>query len=220
VNTRSRILLFAFVLSTSVANSQTPVASFDFDSAGGGPDAQGWRPLAMFSSEETHFHVEDFSGAGHEAAALQGQRSMWCGATAEDQATCHWSGAPGYGSSWHENFVSQPFVVTGDVNLSFLMQNATEDTYDFVFLEYEDNAGEWVGLDSYDCGFWAPCLPSLQSYVVPASAHDGSLRFRFNFDSDPGVDNENPLFFIVPHIAFVLDSLTVSDALGDRKSVV
>ena len=195
------------------ANPPIPVAVFDFEAAGGGPDAQGWRPLSLFASETTHFHIEDFAGAGHEAAALAGQRSMWCGATAEDPQTCHWNSAPGYGSNWNDNLISQPFTVTGDVTLGFLMETSTEAGYDYVYLEFEDLNGFWIPLDIYNCGFLAPCGPIAKSYTLPAAAHDGSLRFRFNFRSDGAIDNEFP-YGGVSHIAFVVDSLTVSDAGG------
>jgi hypothetical protein len=99
--------------SLRAANSSVPVtvAEFDFDDGQGGPDPQGWRPLYRFESEQAHFHVEDFSGAGHQAAPLEGSRSMWCGLTAEDPRTCHWSNPPGYGSNWNENLISTDFVV-------------------------------------------------------------------------------------------------------------
>ncbi len=197
----------------AIAAPPIPVASFDFNAAGGGPDAQGWRALSRFEAETTHFHIEDFAGDGHEATALAGQRSMWCGATAEDPQTCHWSSAPGYGSNWNDNLISQPFAVTGDVMLGFLMETATEAGYDYVYLAFEDLNGFWIPLDTYNCGFLAPCGPIAQSYTVPAAAHDGSLRFRFHFRSDGAIDNEFP-YGGVSHIAFVVDSLTVSDAGG------
>lgn len=197
----------------AIANPPIPVAAFDFDAAGGGPDTQGWRALSRFETETTHFHIEDFAGAGHETTALAGQRSMWCGATVEDPDTCHWLSPPGYGSNWNENLVSQPFAVTGDVTIGFLMDAGLEAAYDFVTLAYEDPDGAWITLDSYDCGLFSPCQPPARSYTVPAAAHDGSLRFRFHFRSDGAIDNEFN-YGALSHIAFVVDSLTVSDAGG------
>jgi len=201
--------------SLRAANSSVPVtvAEFDFDDGQGGPDPQGWRPLYRFESEQAHFHVEDFSGAGHQAAPLEGSRSMWCGLTAEDPRTCHWSNPPGYGSNWNENLISTDFVVQGDVTLDFITDMSIESSYDYVFVEYEDTAGTWTPLDTYDCGFFAVCGPILQSYTVPAASHDGSLRFRFHFDSDGAGDNEGNYLAIFEK-AFLIDSLTVTDGSG------
>ena len=148
------VLASSFAASPVLASPPLLVAEFDFDAPGGGPDAQGWRPLQGFQSEKTHYHVEDFTGAGHEAYALAGQRSMWCGATAEDPETCHWGSPPGYGSNWNENLISKPFAVSGDVTIGFLAEFGMEAGYDYVTLAYEDTAGIWVGLDSWDCGFF------------------------------------------------------------------
>jgi len=197
------------------AQSPVPVAAFDFDDGHGGPDAQGWTPHNRSADGSTHFHVEDFSGAGHEAFALEGGRSMWCGATVEDSLTCAWEAPPGYGSDWNENLASVPFPVTGDVTLSFLADYDLEPGYDYVFVQYADTAGAWVTLDTYSCGGgFGDCGPLSLSYTVPAAAHHGDLRFRFHFDSDPGVDSAHNHIYPGFHIAFVVDSLTVRDDTG------
>jgi hypothetical protein len=196
----------------AASSALVTVAEFDFDDGLGGPDAQGWRPLHRFQSEQAYFHVEDFSGAGHLAAPLEGSRSMWCGLTAEDPRTCHWSAPPGYGSNWNENLVSNEFAVQGDVTLDYIVDMSLETSYDFVYVEYEDSAGAWTLLDTYDCGFQV-CGPVLKSYTVPATFHDGNLRFRFHFDSDPIGDQENNYLNIFQK-AFLIDSLTVTDATG------
>jgi len=67
---RSIPLGFLILLITTAATAQVPLATFDFDDGQGGPDAQGWVPHARFSDGSTHFHVEDFSGAGHLAAVV------------------------------------------------------------------------------------------------------------------------------------------------------
>lgn len=195
------------------ASGPVTVAHFDFEDGMGGPDAQGWRPLTRFAQEEAYFHVEDFSGANHEAFALEGGRSMWCGLTAEDPRTCYWNDPPGYGGLWNQNFVSASLAVQGDVTLDFLVDMDLEPGYDFVYVEYEDTAGAWANLDTYNCGQLQVCGPELKSYTVPAAAHGGSTRFRFHFTSDFIGDSEGPIATVFGK-AFLVDSLTVSDNGG------
>ena len=225
-----RILLFLVALTgvsllsaahqaRTAPSAVTPilVAEFDFDDDFGAADPQGWRPLVTFAKEEAFFHVEDFSGAGHEAFALEGSRSMWIGLDAEDPRTCSWAAPPGYGNSWAQNLTSTEFAVQGDVHLDFLMDMDIEPTYEFVYVQYENSPGSWMTLDTYSCGDFTlgtdPCGPVFKSYVVPALAHDGNVRFRFFFTSDGGISAADPIFPLF-HKAFVLDSLTVSDNTG------
>ena len=207
-------LILGGLAAITTAGSAAPVvvADFDFDDEFGNPDAQDWRPLVLNTSEETHFHVEDFSGVDHVAAPLQGSQSMWCGLPAEDPRTCHWNSPPGYGSNWNEILSSTAFAVQGDVSFEFLVDMSIEPGYDYVYLEYEDPLGEWVNLDTYNCGGYS-CGPLSKQYVVAAAAHDGQIRFRFRFHSDGAGDSEG--FAFVPSAkGFLVDSLTVSDATG------
>jgi len=197
---------------STVLSHGITVTEFDFDDGIGGPDPQGWRPLHRWDSEQAYFHVEDFSGAGHLAAPMEGNRSMWCGMTAEDPRSCHWSAPPGYGSNWSEALTSAEFAVQGDVTLDFLVNMELEPGYDFMSLEYEGTAGNWVNLDTYNCGFQI-CGPELKSYIVPAAAHDGTIRFHFSFESDGAGDNEGTYNNIFEK-AFLIDSLTIADNGG------
>ncbi len=197
----------------AAAGSPTTLVHFDFDDAQGGADAQGWQPFRRFDSDESHFHVEDFSGVGHETGPLAGSRSLWCGLTAEDPRTCSWVDPPGFGPNWNENLISTEFQVAGDVQLGFLMDVGIENSYDFVVVAWEDPTGDWVPLDTYSCGAYSPCGPVLQTYTVPAAAHDGNLRFRFHFFSDGAGDNATG-FVVANSTAFVLDDLSVTDDTG------
>ncbi len=201
------------LVAMAIASPPVPVAEFDFEAPGGGPDAQGWRPLMVGQDKPSHFHVQDFSGAGQQAVALAGNQSLWCGQTLEDPDSCHWEGAPGYGASWNENFVSQEFAITGDATIGFLMAAGLEPSYDFVFLEFEAPDGHWVRLDAWDCGSFSPCAPLVRQYDVLEAEHDGNLRFRFHLMSDGAGDNETP-YGGFSQVAFVVDSLVVSDATG------
>jgi len=198
----------------SAADAAAPVtiAAYDFDDGQGGPDPQGWYPRHAYTPERTHFHVEDFSGAGHEAAPLEGGRSMWCGVTAADPLACSWNAPPGYGSNWNEFLASTAFPVSGDVTFSFLTDMDIEPFYDYVYVQYEDPLGAWTTLDTYSCGFGA-CPPRLRSYTVPAADHGDSVRFRFQFTSDGAGDNQGPYLSIFTK-AFLVDSMTVADATG------
>lgn len=211
-------LVFLLVPTGRVEADPIAVAEFGFEDAAGQPDPQGWRELEEYQDEEAYFHVDDLSGQGHVIAPLAGEASMWCGVAAEDARACHWGFAPGYGAAWRQNLRSVEFAVEGDVTLAFLMAASLEPGYDHVFVQFENLAGEWQNLDDYSCGPPLDCGPSNRSYVVAASDHDGTVRFRFFLTSDGAGDAETfPIGFSDPY-GFVVDDLTVSDATGTISS--
>jgi hypothetical protein len=208
----SLVTIVQFSFPTPGTTQPITLAEFDFDDGNAQPDPQGWRPLALGQQEVAYFHVDDFTGVDARTTPLAGSQSMWCGLPAEDPRTCHWDTPPGYGSNWAEYLVSTEFAVQGDVTLSFLTLVEIEPTYDFVLVQYEDPDGQWVDLDNFSC-MTPGCVDLNQSYVIPAAEHDGTIRFRFYFDSDGCCDSENSIY--VANVAgFVVDDLTVSDGTG------
>lgn len=209
------LTVLALVLLPTLASGAGPVgiAHFDFDDGFGQADPEGWRPLHEYEDEEAYFHVDDLSGAGQVVAPLAGSQSMWCGLAVEDPRTCSWGAPPGYGALWNQNLSSVEFAVEGDVTLEFLMEILVEPAYDFVYVQYEDNGGDWQNLDSYSCGT-PGCESANQSYTVPAASHDGSIRFRFYLTSDGAGDAATFPIGVNNPIGFVLDDLTVIDATG------
>ncbi len=182
------------------------LVKFDFEPN----DWQGWSGKDLTAQEDTFIHVDDFAGLGGGdfgyLRALEGDKSMWCGARpADDDYMCSWESAPGYGNSWDQRLVSDIIIFSGDLELRFRAVIHCEGAgYDEVYVEYEDG-GDWVNLATY--GGYHNIETSL--FVYSAVATD-TTRFRFRFKSDGAWSDQDGLYNTDG--AFIVDSLVVQDS--------
>ena len=104
---------------------------------------QGWTRVDQTAQRGTFFHVDDFAGlAGY--AALEGAKSMWCGArkSSADPYLCSWATAAGYGNGWEQMLTTNPMSLVGALTLSYRIAYDVEPGYDYVRVEY---SGQRVG---------------------------------------------------------------------------
>jgi hypothetical protein len=163
---------------------------------------QGWTRSDETAQRGAFFHVDDFAGlAGY--AALEGAKSMWCGArpSAGDPYLCSWATAPGYGNSWDQALttVAMPFV--GAITLSYKIAYDTEAGYDYVRVEY-GGAGGWETAAEYNGQG-----DTIVAHFLPLTAARTKLRFRFT--SDGAWSDEDGLYDT--NGACVIDSIGLSD---------
>lgn len=194
------------------------VATWDFESASGQPDRQGWTTADLTEQLGTFFHVEDFVGLGAGGGGggggdtglspLSGARSLWIGARpCATEELCSYESLPGYGNNWHQLFESVPFGVTGPVTIGFDIRYDTENEYDWLHLEYRGAAGTWQPVVDFT-GIGEESI----ARVIEADAHAGSIQFRFRFRSDSAWSDEDGL--TSTNGAAIIDNLAVSDANG------
>jgi len=199
---------------TTAANADTIVlAEFTFDNAGT-PDPQGWSThdisgdLAVFThvANSTELDGGDFGRLN----VLAGNQSLWCGAvqSGSSPGLCSYALLPGYGNSWEQAWVSREFAHLGDVTVSYLFSADTEASYDYVYVYYLDEFGWRHNLASFD----GVVPKQVVSFVIPDTLIGPSTRIGFEFDSDAYADDEDGI--VNTDGAFLLDSLTVSDAGG------
>ncbi len=179
-----------------------------FDDGSGNADPQGWTSVDR-TLQPTYFHVDDFAGMSAPYGALQGTKSLWCGARpCQTPDLCSYATLPGYGNNWNQRFESVPFNVSGDVDVAFQMRYDTEPSYDFVYLEYESVEGVW-----HTAGSWSGSGNGLFYAMIPASAYLGPLRVRLRFESDLSESDEDG--FYPTGGAVVIDQIHVADTVGD-----
>jgi parallel beta-helix repeat protein len=87
------------------------------------------------------------------------------------------------------------------------MSYDTEAGYDYVYSEYRAGTGDWQELSSFD-GQGSGAF----QHTVPAANHNGTVQFRFRFDSEGGFSDEDGLFD--SNGAVVFDDIVVSDGTG------
>jgi hypothetical protein len=188
----------------------TWLAAYTFDN-GASCNAEGWTTVDVTAQTGDYWRVDDFAGlAGMDP--IEGSQSMWCGARPSDTdpVLCRYASLPGYGNSWDQVLCSRTCLsVTGDVEISFSTRYDTEAGYDAMTLEIDRCDDAWVpvygGVDVWD-GVGSGTL------VVPVadSLHGGSLRFRFHFESDGAISDEECGDFS----GIWIDELSVTDAGG------
>jgi hypothetical protein len=179
------------------------LAEYTFDDSLGGPDPQGWVGVDRTLQSGPYFHIDDFAGISGNYVPLEGSKSLWCGV--RDLPGC--VSCPGYGNLWFQMFESVAFPVSGDVTVDFLIRYDTEPVYDFVFLEYESQSGEWQTLLTFD---WAG--EETARAIVPGDSLNGSVKLRFKFESEQSWSDEDGGW--PTDGAVVIDSVTVSDSTG------
>ena len=179
------------------AANTTLLASYSFN-VGVACNNQGWTAVDMTTTTTRFWHVDDFVGANvHPAdnySALAGSRSLWCGARASSVGeTCLYLLLPGYGNNWNQAWQTKTCIpVTGNLDVSFLLELDAEDGYDALFLESNTNCNppffSWTQLDG-GVGDWdgIQTVSHSASYAVGP----GPVRVRLRFTSDGGYSDED-----------------------------
>jgi len=206
-------------LAPSAAPDTTILGYWTFDNAGA-CDAQGWT-IVDLTAKPAYFRVDDFAGLGGgdfgRLVPLEGSQSMWCGLRpdAGDPDICSYAALPGYGNDWDQRLTTVGCLsLTGDVSVDFLLSWDCEAGYDRVYVEYDHCDDNWVRLDPpspYYLWFDGSGTDFI-SYNIAESLHSGSARVRVRFTSDGAYSDEDGI--INTDGAFVIDSLTVTDAGG------
>ena len=163
---------------------------------------QGWTRVDETAQRGTFFHVDDFAGLpGY--AALEGAKSMWCGARPNpaDPYLCSWATAAGYGNGWDQILTTNPMSFAGALTLSYRIAYDVEPGYDYVRVEYSA-AGGWETAAEYTGE-----NDTIVSLFLPLTAAQTKLRFRFT--SDGAWSDEDGLY--ETNGACIVDSISLSD---------
>jgi hypothetical protein len=103
------------------------LGDYSFDDSGG-PNAQGWIGQERYTNWEPgiYFHVADttelYGGDYGRLIVLEGDHSMWCGASATISGKlCYYATLPGYGNGWAQYFETIKMPYTGDVTMSYVV---------------------------------------------------------------------------------------------------
>ncbi|UCH83704.1 MAG: T9SS type A sorting domain-containing protein [Candidatus Latescibacterota bacterium] len=202
---------------SAAAAGTTLLGWWQFDTAMGMPDEQGWTYVDKYAQFTTYFHVDGNASGDPDCHGIQpvsGSKSMWCGqwATPADP-WCSWLTLPGYGNGWDQSLVSQT-VVADTLVWSWTAMWDSETLYDFTFAEYYDAvAMSWVplpvngGAGGYD-GSGGPLNESYQ-IVVPG----GTTQLRFHVLTD-GVWSDEDAGWPTNEGAFKVDDISVVGSNG------
>ncbi len=205
------------------APNTTVLAYYSFDS-GIVCNPQGWTVVDGTAQVAMFWHVDDFAGAnvnaGDSLAVLAGSKSLWCGLRAAPVGLpCSYMLVPGYGNNWNQVWQSKACInVTGNLDVSFLMEIDSEETYDATFLEYTTDCvdpkpiSDWEVLDG-GIGEWDGVQTIAHAASYPVAGSPAIVRLRFA--SDGGFSDEDGNFD--SHAGpVVIDNLTVEgSALED-----
>ncbi|MCI0452758.1 MAG: hypothetical protein L0Z51_10275, partial [Candidatus Latescibacteria bacterium] len=186
----------------SAALTTVPLYTQTFD-VGATCSEAGWTKVDGTAQIAVFWHVDDMVGANSQAgdslAVLAGTKSLWCGARAAATGlTCGYFTLPGYGNGWNQSWRTKACIpVTGDLDVSFLMETDSEPAYDATVLEYTldctgpDYTG-WTELDG-GIGVW----DGIQGPLAAGGAYPvaGSpVKVRLRFTADGGFSDEDALY--------------------------
>ncbi|HXV14781.1 MAG TPA: T9SS type A sorting domain-containing protein [Candidatus Krumholzibacteria bacterium] len=173
------------------AANTTVLASYNFD-IGASCNENSWTKVDATAQIAVYWHVDDFAGAnvkpGDAYAALSGAKSLWCGTRhTASGPTCGYLALPGYGNRWNQSWRTKDCIaVTGDLDVSFLMQTDSEAAYDATVLEYTtDCSGPFTGWTELDggIGVWDGIQgPFAHSASYPVAGSPVKVRLRFESD--------------------------------------
>jgi len=190
------------------------LAEYTFDD-GSDPDPQGWWSEDRTANAGAYFHVDDFAGISPgtygQLLPISQMQSLWCGARPSPVSPpfCWYVSLPGYGNLWNQAFESVPFEVTNSCSISFAACWDLEPDWDFAYVQYRVyDDGDWTDLGVFT-GYG--CDGAL-SYGVPDSLLPDSVQFRFLFQSDEGVSDEDGL--LETDGAIIIDDIYISDEGG------
>jgi len=205
---------FGLPLRSAAAVDTTVLSYWDFS----GCNTEGWTSADRTAQVGTFFHVDDFAGLGGgdfgRLNPIEGNQSLWCGLRPgqTDPNLCSYAALPGYGNLWDQLFRTVDCLdVTGDATVDYRIAWDSEPGYDYTTLQYDRCDDDWVDIEG-GLGVWDDVGSGTYSSVVSDSLHAGSIRLRFRFQSDPIWSDEDALWDTDG--AVIIDSLTVSDALG------
>jgi len=194
-------------LMTSAAVDTFCTVWFDFEQM----NWQGFTVVDNTAQLGTWFHVDDFAGLGGGSYgnlyAPEGSQAMWCGTRpGSDFYLCSWKDAPGYGNSWNQILVSDAIPFQGILTWSYKANYDSEPDYDFTFIEYDAGDNNWVEIASYDN--WDVDSVAVHQLLLTQAA----TKLRYHFISDGAWSDQDGLWDTDG--AFIVDSITVSDAGG------
>jgi hypothetical protein len=193
----------------AAAAGTTVLGWFQFDTATGQPDAQGWTVTDITAQLKAYFHVDGPLCNG--AVAVSGNQSMWCGEwPSSGDPWCGWGTLPGYGNSWSQALVSGDVPVAATLSYTTIWDS--EPGYDYTYVQYWDNVNlQWVdiagvnaGAGAYD-GSGGPLVEGPFSTGLAS----GNTKYRFNFVSDGAWSDEDGLWPTTEG-AFKVDDIVVS----------
>jgi hypothetical protein len=188
------------------------VETWTFDGPGGVADQQGWTVHDRTGNLQEFFHVADATeldgGDFGYLIVLEGQQSLWCGATyATHPELCSYASLPGYGDNWDQAWVSRVFPASGDLGLSYLVQYDNEPGYDRTTIYYRDKDWRWDEIH-----FFEGQGSSFDSLTVPDSVLTDSTQLMIRFRESGFWNDETGLANLDGAVIF--DSITVWDATG------
>ncbi|HUV36105.1 MAG TPA: hypothetical protein VMX58_04110, partial [Patescibacteria group bacterium] len=200
---------------TSAAVDTYCIVWYDFEQM----NWQGWTQVDNTAQEDTFCHVDDFSGLGGGAygglVALEGVKSMWCGARDWDhqipgypggyEYLCQWFDAPGYGNDWNQILVTDPIPFQGFLTFSYHGYFECEPNYDKIVLEYDAGVGDWTEIARYDGAVDTVAVHELL-------LNKAATKLRFHFTSDGAWSDADGLWNTDG--AFIVDDITISDIGG------
>ncbi|MBD3423557.1 MAG: T9SS type A sorting domain-containing protein [Candidatus Latescibacteria bacterium] len=175
-------------------------------------DWQGWIKEDYTAQVDIWFHATNFDGdpdpSGGRFFPIEGSWSMWCGApVGDDNYLCGWLAGPGYGNNWDQSLVSEELTLTESVAIDFTMVHHVEGYgYDEVYLEYENDDGDWVVAQTYGSGS-ADTVYFDDMVVDTSTITDGTTKIRFHVVSDGAWSDEDGL--LNTDGACIVDSITL-----------
>ena len=173
-------------------------------------DWQGWTQVDNTWQHDTYFHADDFDGLGGgdygRLVPIEGTKSIWCGArSGTDPYMCGWYYAPGYGNNWDQWFRTDDILVSGTVHFSFHGIFDSETDYDYTYVEWARDYGDWVELDA-----WCGTVDTIVAYEInPTKA---KTKFRFHFTSDGAWSDQDGRGNTDG--ACIIDQISISDNTG------
>ena len=143
----------------------------------------GWTRLDNTAQRGTFWHVDDFAGLGGGSFgrlhAIQGTKSMWCGArpNTSDPYLCSWLRAPGYGNGWSQNLGTAAFSFVGGIRLKFHCKYDSEPDYDFTRVQYDAGSSNWQNIAEFTAHG-----DTVGDYALNLTQARTKIRFHFTAD--------------------------------------
>jgi hypothetical protein len=181
------------------------IVYYDFDPT----DWQGWELEDYTAQPDTFWHVEDYLEpvlAGL-PGPLEGDKSAWCGAPPGIyRYLCSWTNPRGYGNSWDQSLVSNPFIYTNPLKLSFKAYIDSEEDFDSTTVEFDSGPYGWQELGSFHGTI--DTVVSWEEIIIAGPM----TKLRFHFTSDGAWSDQDGLYD--SDGAAHIDSITIADDNG------
>ncbi|MEZ4647634.1 MAG: FlgD immunoglobulin-like domain containing protein [Candidatus Eisenbacteria bacterium] len=199
--------------------------TWTFDHADPDP-LEGWRSEDLNGSAQNAYRrITATEWGAHNPVAAPipaGSGAAWVGYYQDEALADGWSGGLGYGHNWCQLYKSPALTYdgTGDVDLSFLYFNRTEEDFDFtrVLLVLED--GTEVQLASFTGQIGSPpsSYPTFNRTITSAEFQGQSgFQIVFEMSSDESFDDQDG-FEDTPYGPFGADNITLTNNIveGDQ----